>query len=1087
MRRITCLFVGLLSLCHTEAKAEARQHREVSYNFQVKPVLANHCFRCHGPDEKARKAKLRLDVAEEAVAKKAWKAGHPEASEGIIRLFSTDEDEMMPPPDQPTPITDEERQLLKTWVEQGAKYERHWAFTPPVKPPVPEFATAVEPTPKAKGTSSKKAAEPAAKATKVKSPIDAFVLEKLRLAGLEPSKHAAPETLLRRMSLDLTGLPPTLAEIDAMLADTSPARWETVVDRLLASPAFGERMATEWLDAARYADSYGRHEDADSPVWPYRDWVVKAFNENLPYDKFLLWQTAGDLLPESTQEQKVATAFNRLANQSNEAGSNEEEFRQDIIADRVKTNATTILGLTMECARCHDHKYDPVSTKDYYSFAAYLNNINELGLYSEATAGVPAPTIYLFSAEETKQHDLLVSQIGQAEAHLNDVVKTGQVRWQAWKSAHGLPAAAAPSDYFPLEPPVKSDKKGEKPNKRGAPNVARPKDEVNLFKANFEHLPGVKGQGMILDGANALLVQGRGQFRRSDPFSFSLWLRPTENQERAVIMHRSVAGLEAASRGYEIILHEMHVDFALSHVAPGNSIRIRSQEKLPLNQWTHVVATYDGSSRVEGLKLYLNGSLATVEIISKHLYKDITYREEWGDFDPAKVQNNVHTTVEMTLGNRYQDMGARDLGVDEWQVFPLTLTAGEVTALHSGKLPADDADGYQRYLRDQDATYQQALGQLHQARTAEDDFVSKAHELMVMEEREQPRETFVLLRGQFDQRGDKVTPSMPSSIWEAPAEFPKNRLGLAQWFIDERNPLVARVQVNRLWQMCFGKGLVSTPEDFGIQGRLPTHPELLDWLACDFREHGWDVKRLLRSIVLSSTYQQTSMPQDAKSLGLDPDNSLLSRGPRVRLTAEMMRDLALQAATMITQEPGGEPVHTYLPENLYPDSGIQETYQQDHGPALWKRSIYLYRKRTLPLPFLTTFDASTREYCRVRRETTATPLQALALMNAPDFLEPCRVMAQKALAGPARPVATLITQAYRAFAARAPNEGEMKILQRLHREQLAFYEAHPDEATTLLMKSGETPIDPNLPAPAVAALTMVHRAILSDDDTVMKK
>jgi hypothetical protein len=444
-------------------------------------------------------------------------------------------------------------------------------------------------------------------------------------------------------------------------------------------------------------------------------------------------------------------------------------------------------------------------------------------------------------------------------------------------------------------------------------------------------------------------------------------MRPTENQERAVILHRSSAGLEAASRGYEIILHEMHVDFALSHVAPGNSIRIRSQQKLPLNQWTHVAATYDGSSRVEGLKLYLNGSLAPVELISRHLYKDITYRKEWGDFDPAKVQNNIHPTVEMTFGSRYLDMGSRNLGVDEWQVYPLTLTAGEVTALHSGKLPADDADGYQRYLRDQDSRYQQALGELYQARTAEDDFVSTAHELMVMEERPQPRETFVLMRGQFDQPGEKVTPDTPSSIWPVPAEFPKNRLGLAQWFIDERNPLVARVQVNRLWQMCFGKGLVSTPEDFGIQGRLPTHPELLDWLACDFREHGWDVKRLLRNIVLSSTYQQTSMPRDAQSLSADPDNSLLSRGPRMRLTAEMLRDLALQAADMITPEPGGEPVHTYLPDNLYPDSGIQEIYVQTHGPALWKRSIYLYRKRTLPLPFLTTFEASPREYCRVRR------------------------------------------------------------------------------------------------------------------------
>jgi hypothetical protein len=530
MMKIRCFLVIILSFCQAEAKEDAHGTQVVSYNFQVKPLLANHCFRCHGPDEKTRKGKLRLDVAEEAFAKEAWKSGHPESSEAIKRLFSADEEEVMPPPDEPTPMTAEEREVLKTWVAQGAKYEQHWAFAPPVKPAVPEFPASADSAPKSKSKSSKVSKKPAGSTTKasgsadfpLRNPIDAFVLQKLVAAGLEPSKHASPETLLRRMTLDLVGLPPTLAEIDAMLADKSATRWETVADRLLASPAFGERLATEWLDAARYADSYGRHEDADSPVWPYRDWVVKAFNDNLPYDKFLLWQTAGDLLPGSTQEQKMATAFNRLANQSNEAGSNEEEFRQDIIADRVKTNATAILGLTMECARCHDHKYDPVSTKDYYSFAAYLNNINELGLYSESTAGIPAPTIYLFNEAQANQHEALVAKVRQAESRLEEVVKSGGARWAAWKASRGMPPAATPSDHFSFEPAEKSGKKGEKSTKRGAPNVARPKDEVNLFKAVFEHLPGIKGQGMILDGSNALQVLGRGEFRRSNPFSFSL-------------------------------------------------------------------------------------------------------------------------------------------------------------------------------------------------------------------------------------------------------------------------------------------------------------------------------------------------------------------------------------------------------------------------------------------------------------------------------------------------------------------------------------------------------------------------------------
>ena len=1099
--KIYCL-LSLTLICLDGAGAgEAERGEEgMSCNFQIKPLLANHCFRCHGPDEKSRKAKLRLDMADDAYAKKAWVPGKVLESEAVKRMLSTDPDEQMPPPEANLDLTDAEKEMLQEWVEKGATYEAHWAFTPPVAPPVPEFQAAPEkPSKQGKGgkdnktAAKKRAGRPEAIPRgkyaapdhfKVRNPIDAFVLDGLRAEGLVPSKQATEEQILRRMTLDLTGLPPTLGEIDDCLKDESKERWKKVVDRLLDSPAFGERMATEWLDAARYADSYGRHEDADSPVWPYRDWVVRAFNQNLPYDQFLTWQTAGDLLPNPTQDQLIATAFNRLANQSNEAGSNEEEFRQDIIADRVKTNGTAIMGLTLECARCHDHKYDPISTKDYYSFGAFLNNINELGLYSESTAGVPAPTMYLFNDAEQAQHNELARGIRQAELRLDEVTKAAAPQWTAWKAAHGNPGAATPTDYFNFEV---VEKKGEKSAKRMVPNIARPMDTVNVCKAVPERIQGVKGQALVLDSVNALLVEGRGQFHRSDPFSFSLWLNPTVDQERAVILHRSVAGLEAASRGYEIILDHMYVDFALSHVAPGNSIRIRTNTKLPLNKWTHLVATYDGSSRVEGLKLYLDGQLAEVQIISNHLYKDITYREEWGDFDPSKVQNNVHTTVELTLGTRYNDMGAKGLGVDELKVFPLTLTAAEAEELHTGKLPNEEASAFQRYLRDSDQEYQKALEVLHAARKAEDDFVSKAHELMVMSEMETPRETFVLNRGQFDQRGQKVSPATPASLWEMPEDFPKNRLGLAKWYTDPRNPLVARVAVNRIWQMFFGKGLVSTPEDFGIQGQLPSHPGLLDWLACDFRDHGWDVKRLCRNIVFSSTYRQNSLPANPKALELDPDNRLLSRGPRHRLSAEMLRDLALHAAKMITEEGGGEPVHSYLPENLYPDSGIQEFYKQDHGAGLWKRSLYLYRKRTLPLPFLTTFDASTREYCRVRREITATPLQALVLLNAPDFLEPCRVLAEKSLASDKSQINLIIRRAFRSFTGRLPSAVEQKVLETLHAEQLAFYEKHPEEAALLVSKSGETPPNPALPAPAVAALTMVNRLILSDDDTVMKK
>ncbi len=1047
-----------LALCASVGAVWAEP--KVDFNKEVKPILADHCFACHGPDAATREAELRLDLPEIAFQKKAWVPGKVHESKALNRMHEKDAEKVMPPPDFLKLLRPEQKETLRRWVEQGATYEKHWAFEPP-------------PTPTAE------------------IDVDAHLAEKLHAQGLDFSEPAAKETWLRRVTLDLTGLPPTLAELQDYAADATAEADSRVVDRLLASKHFGERIATDWLDAARYADSYGRHEDAEMMVWPYRDWVIRAFNENMPYDQFLLWQTAGDLLPNPSQDMLIATAFNRLCNQSNEAGSNEEEFRQELVADRVKTNATAILGLTMECARCHDHKYDPISTKEYYSFAAFLNNIDELGLYSESTAGVPAPTTFLYDGKQAAEHAQLKENIQKAEKALADAAASGAARLAAWKQQnpnHGQ-MLAAPTDSLRFERVKAKDLGLEKLSKRDFLNSAAPGGKtLHHGSAGVEYAPGAIGQGIQLAGDAFIPMKDRGKFHRVNAFSVAFWFFAPTAQDRAVLFHRTINGLESAYRGYEVVINRgMHLEFALSHVGPGNAIRVQSSFPLSAAKWNHVAVTYDGSSRAEGMELYINGVRnQDRRILENFLTKDIVFRPEWGDFDPQKTQGNTDNLA-MTLGNRSQDKGGAGWGYDDLHVFSCVLTAPEVRKLHCGEFPDTPEAELTRYLREHDATWETAYKALETARTAEDAYAAKLPEIMVMRERTTPRETFVSPRGQFDQKGEKVTPNTPTSLGVFPEEFPKNRLGLAKWYVDQRNPLTARVAVNRLWQMLFGKGLVSTQEDFGIQGSLPTHPALLDGLAAEFRDSGWDVKRLLRKLANTRSYRQTSIPISQKLLTEDPENILLGRGPRARLQAEVLRDHALASADLLNKEMGGRSVKPYQPDRLYEDGGVQLKYNPDKGEMIWKRSVYLFRKRTMPLPFLTNFDASTREYCRVRRESTSTPLQALNLLNAPDFVEPCRVLAEKLLTKTAGNVPVAMAEAFERFTSRKPTPTELGCLTEAYAEQLAYYTAKPAAAEALLRTgSGQSPAIPGLQAPQVAALTMVHRLLLNDNESVLK-
>lgn len=926
------------------AAAASNLPEKVDYNYHIKPLLSDRCYACHGPDEKAREAKLRLDLKEQAFKVLA-------SGEVIRRITADDPDDLMPPPKSNLKLTVDEIELIRRWIAQGAEWAKHWAFVPvsSIKDP--------------------------------KASIDYFVQERLKREGLKPSPQAGKERLLRRVTFDLTGLPPTLAEIDAFLADNSPQAYERVVDRLLASPAYGERMAVDWLDVARYADTYGYQADRFNHLWPWRDWVIQAFNENLPYDEFVIWQLAGDLLPNATREQKMATAFNRNHRQTNEGGSVEEEFRVEYNADRVHTTAGAFMGLTMECARCHDHKYDPITQRDYYRLFAFFNSTDESGLYSHFTDAIPSPALLLFENDaQEKRHRELKQAIAAKEklAIARSLALTGEIAHYSFEGGRG---ANSLSTNF-------TAKLSESP----------------------KAVPGKVGDALLFDGENSVQIEKVADFKRTDPFSFSFWLNIPEERDEIVVMHHQQAGSDAAYQGYQFILEHGHASFGLIHFWPGNALKVRTREKLPLHQWIHIVLTYDGSSRAAGVEIYRDGQPAELEVLRDNLYKDFANK------------------VPLTLAARFRGRGFKDGMIDELKIFNRCLTR--------------DIDPELKKLRDE-----------------ENALISSVPEIMAMGDLSKPRPTFLLKRGAYDAPGEPVEPGTPDAIMPFGPDLPRNRLGLAKWLVHPENPLTARVTVNRYWQMFFGRGLVLTAEDFGSQGQLPTHPELLDWLAQYFVESGWNLKALARLIVMSQTYRQASSTSN-ELLARDPDNKLLARGPRTRLTAEMLRDHALAAAGLLVRKIGGPSVKPYQPEGLWEEKSAGWKYEPDRGEGLYRRSLYTYWKRTSPHPMMTTFDAPERNTCIVRRQTTATPLQALILLNDPQFSDAANKIAEQAarLSG----FEQRITYAFRLLTSRRPTDRELKVLEALFEEQRALSDA--DTATRTLAS-----------------------AIMNYDDAVMKR
>ena len=1013
----------------------------VDFTRQIRPLLSDRCFRCHGPDASRRKAELRLDVREGALKRlpAGWaivKPGDPAKSELIRRITTSDVEDVMPPGDSHLSLSDAEIALLTRWVAEGAEYKPHWSFAPVSRP-----------------------APPVVRGPAAANPIDAFVRARLEQEGLAAAPPATSETRLRRLAFALTGLPPSVDELDSFLADNSAAAYSKAVEGYLAAAAYGERMATDWLDLARYADTYGYQNDVERDMSAWRDWVIDAFNRNLPYDQFLTWQLAGDLLPQPTAGQRIATAFNRLHRQTNEGGSVDEEFRTEYVVDRVNTFGTAVLGLTVECARCHDHRFDPITQREYYSLFAFFNNIDESGLYSHFTAATPSPSMLLWPAGQQDQHQRLTTRMRALERQLWEMSRA--VRKSDAARAAGDIRVPAPAVHLAFDV-VEGDKTPDAATGRHAELTDGPRA-----------VSSDTGQAIRFSGDNSVVHPGAPVFTRTDAFSIAVRLQPAERQDRAVVLHQSRAWSDAGSRGFEITLDRGRVLFGLIHFWPGNAIAVRALEPLPLAAWSQLAITYDGSSRAQGIQLFLNGSRLAVETIRDRLYKDITYDPSAGD--------NVAEQPRLTVGARFRDSGFRNGAVDDLRIYPVALTAAEVATL-AGRTPGR-TELQDHFTARAYEPYRSATAALARLRVEENALIARVPELMVMEEMRTPRPAHRLERGAYDAPAEVVARDTPAALPPFPAGQPRNRLGLARWVTARGNPLAARVVVNRIWRMHFGRGLVATQEDFGSQGRLPTHPELLDYLASRFIDSGWDVKALHRLIVSSATFQQSSRVS-GEALARDPDNLLLARGPSVRLPAESIRDSALAASGLLNRTVGGPSVRPYQPAGLWEQAGTGKSYKQGTGASLYRRSLYTFWKRTLPPPSMITFDALPREVCTARRETTATPLQSLILLNDPQFVEAARSLAEAALRRFPEDAAARNGFAFRALLGRRPDDTEAAILRRLFEEQRRLFAAREGEAARLIAV-GESRADRTLPVAALAAMTMVVSGIMNFDEFVM--
>ncbi len=1076
----SCLLLGLAGCGPTRPDdvraAEKILPERVSFSRHVKPLLSDRCFACHGPDKAKQQAGLRLDLPESAYAHESDETGHRAivpgdwaASELARRILSADPKVVMPTPESHLSLTAEEKALLLRWIEQGAEYEPHWAFVAPQKPNFPAV----------KNTAW------------VRTGIDRFVLANLESRRLQPAPEAEKATLLRRVSLDLTGLPPTVAEVDAFLNDAAPDAYQKVVHRLMSSPHFGEHLAVSWLDAARYADTHGYQLDVPRTAWPYRDWVIAAFNRNLPFDQFVTWQLAGDLLPSPSRDQLVATCFNRLHPQNQEGGIVEDEYRTEYAADRVNTFGKAFLGLTVECARCHDHKYDPISQKDYYQLFAFFNNVNEAGqvpFYGESS-----PTVLLTSDSAAAQLRGILQQLSPLATLLNPAHARYDAEFTRW-----LALARQNPDTVVSRRAWLGRYAFEDDSLKRFVNAVNPKQPA-VVSGDGDKPPRVVagrfGQGRAVNGdGNIDLGKNLGFFERNQPFTVGLWVNLRKKGLHGPVFSRS-NGLDNGNRGYEcLLLPDGTLSFNLNQNFPDNAIDLHTAHPLPVGRWVHVLCSYDGSGSAAGTRILLDGKSTPTRVYADNLKKSLLYG--------PKHTNGFGLMLDFQVGSKFRDSMA-DFWVDELAVAGRQLSVLEISELVVGKSPVptllrkpdarlsptERAQLREFFVRNTSALFQKTEAEISRLRGQETALYDAQPEVMVMNERRFRRVAHVLKRGVYDAPGEAVQPGAPHALPAFPtgapqAGMPRNRLGLARWLVSAENPLFARVMVNRFWQNFFGNGLVKSSDDFGNQGNLPSHPELLDYLAVRFSQNRWNVKALLKEIVYSATYRQSSRAGE-KLRELDPDNALLARGPSYRLSAEQIRDNALKASGLLVEKVGGPGVFPYQPKGVWEALSTLH-YPQGHGDSLYRRSMYTFWKRTAPHPAMVTFDVPEKHSCTVKRQKTSTPLQSLVTLNDPQFVEAARVLAERLLREGGPTSESRIQWACKAVINRPARPREVQLLRELVTAEQRAFSRQPATARQLL-SVGEHGTDPVFDPAELAAWTVVATTLFNYDEAVIKR
>jgi hypothetical protein len=1041
----------------------------ISFNTHIQPILSENCYHCHGPDSGTREPKsepLRLDREQFAFevredGKPVIVKGDPDASLLLRLMKSQDLEEIMPPPKSHKQLTPEQIAVVERWIEQGAEYEEHWSFIPPSRPEIP----------------------PVTRPEAVSNPVDTFIQKKLADHRLAPAPSEDPRVLARRAALDLTGLLPDPADVEAFAKDPSDVAYADYLEKLFKTPAYAEHRARYWLDYSRYADTHGLHFDNVRSIWPYRDYVIRSFAANKSYDDFVREQLAGDLLSATSAEPWIATGYIRCNVSTNEGGTIPEEIHANNTRDRAEAFGAAFLGLTVGCAACHDHKFDPTSQKDFYSLSAYFNNTSEKP-WDENTADTK-PVLRLPGDEKKRaQLDESIARRSKAAAAYEQLRQGAPSQIREWLAAGNKPT---PVSHEALELRLRLDEGQGKDVKNSAPSA-----KTAIYQTDTN--PPVWGDNvwfwpaMRMDISTNLLMPDQGDFEADERFSTSMWTLLRMKTANATtgngsLISRMGDAKQEAHRGWDMFIEGDKLVVHLIHRWPDEALRVLVPG-IPRGEWIHLGFSYDGSRKAEGIKVYVNGQSKPTQITQNHL-------------PPGRT---IRTQLAANLGRRHASDPMREVSLQDVRLYRRAVTPEEFT-----RLPFEDPaaeilaaspepekwSSLQRFV----VLDRFFLAQAPDARKLQDEIRSADAEIemltkdgtatLITKERPTPATAWVFNRGVFSDRKELVTPATPEFMAGAPAGA--SRLDLADWLFKPENPLFARVTVNRIWQEVFGVGLVETADDFGIMGARPTHPELLDWLAVEFRESGWNLKHIYQLLLTSATYRQSNRVTP-EALAADPANRLLSRGPRFRMDAEVLRDTALQASGLLAGRVGGPPVKPYQPDGIWEAVSMPESntlkYKRDDGEALYRRSLYTFWKRFAPPPSLETFDAQAREVVCVRRARTNTPLQALVSMNDPQFVEAARKLAERAILHGSH-VDERLDFLSKLLLSRSLDVRERADLSKRLEGYVNHYREHPQDATELL-KTGTAPVQTGLNAPEVAAWTMMSNQFLNLDETLTK-